>query len=82
MHILQPYKWAQFGGGHGGHKMPCPPTFFSSGFVFGEVPKIKVMFVMSCVKLNGRSHTAKLMLTLETMGVGREGRGGALPLGF
>jgi len=57
----------------GGHKMPCPPTFFSIGFVFGEVPKIKVMFVTSCVKLNVRSHTAKLMLTLETMGVGRGG---------
>ena len=53
--------------------MPCPPTFFSIGLVFGEVPKIKVMFVMSCVKLNGKSHTAKLMLTLETMGVGRGG---------
>jgi len=28
----------------GGHNMPCPPTFFSLGFVFGEVSKIKVMF--------------------------------------
>jgi len=46
---------AQFGGGHGGrvpstfsneggHNMPCPPTFFSLGFVFGKVLKIKVMF--------------------------------------
>ena len=93
MHILQPYTWAQFGGGHGrvpplfqtegGHKMPCPPTFFSIGFVFGEVPKIKVMFVTSCVKLNVRSHTGKLMLTLETMGVGKGGgRGEALPSWF
>jgi len=31
------------------------------------------MFVTSCVKLNVRSHTAKLMLKLETMGVGRGG---------
>ena len=30
--------------------MPCPPHFFSLGFVFGEVSKIKVMFVMFCVK--------------------------------
>jgi len=29
----------------GGHNMPCPPTFLSLGFVFGEVSKIKVMFV-------------------------------------
>jgi len=29
----------------GGHNMPCPPTFFSFGFVFGEVSKIKVMLV-------------------------------------
>jgi len=34
----------------GGHNMPCPPTFFSLGFVFGEVSKIKFMFVMFCVK--------------------------------
>ena len=46
----------------GGHNMPCLPTFFSTGFVFGEIPNIKVMFVTSCVKLNGRSHMAKLML--------------------
>jgi len=26
------------------------PHFFSSGFVFGEVPKIKVTFVTFCVK--------------------------------
>ena len=50
----------------GGHNMPCPPTFFSLGFVFGEVSKIKVMFVAFCVKsfqmLDGRPHTAKLIL--------------------
>ena len=34
----------------GGHIMPCPPTVFSLGFVFGEVSKIKVMFVTFCVK--------------------------------
>ena len=34
----------------GGHNMLCPPTFFSLGFVFGEVSKIKVMFVTFCVK--------------------------------
>jgi len=34
----------------GGHNMPCPPTFFSLGSVFGEVSKIKVMFVTFCVK--------------------------------
>jgi len=34
----------------GGYNMPCPPTFFSLGFVFGEVSKIKVMFVTFCVK--------------------------------
>ena len=33
-----------------GHNMPCPPTFFSLGFVFAEVPQIKVMFVTFCVK--------------------------------
>jgi len=27
-----------------------PPTFFKLGFVFGEVSKIKVMFVTFCVK--------------------------------
>jgi len=27
-----------------------PPTFFSLGFVFGEISKIKVMFVTFCVK--------------------------------
>jgi len=53
------HAWAQFGGGHGrrvpplfrvgGHNMPCPPTFFSLGFVFGGDSKIK-MFVMFCVK--------------------------------
>jgi len=52
--------WAQFGGGHGGrfphffrrgeHNMPCPPTYFSLGFVIGEVSKIKVMFVTFYVK--------------------------------
>jgi len=53
--------WAQFGGGRGermsphffrrgGHNMQCPPTFFSLGFVFGEVSKIKVIFVTFCVK--------------------------------
>jgi len=34
----------------GGHNMPYPPTFFSLGFVFGEVAKINVMFVTFCVK--------------------------------
>ena len=34
----------------GGHNMPCPPTFFSLGFVFGEISKIEVMFVTFCVK--------------------------------
>jgi len=52
--------WAQFGGGHGrrvpplfrrgGHNMPCPHTFFSLVFVFGEVSTIKVTFVTFCVK--------------------------------
>jgi len=51
--------WAQFAGGHGGsaphffrrrgQNMLCPPTFFSSGFVCGELSKIKVMFVTFCV---------------------------------
>jgi len=55
---MQP-AWAQFGGGHGGsvpltfsgggYNMPCPHHFFSSGFVFGEVPKIKVTFATFCV---------------------------------
>jgi len=34
----------------GGIICHVPPTFFSLGFVFGEVSKIKVMFVMFCVK--------------------------------
>ena len=34
----------------GGYNMPCPPTFFSLGFAFGEVSKIKVMFVTFCAK--------------------------------
>jgi len=34
----------------GGHNMPCPPHIFSLGFVFGEVSKLKVMFVTFCVK--------------------------------
>ena len=40
-------SWAQFGGGHGGCVLP---TFFSLGFIFGEVSKIKVMFVTFCLK--------------------------------
>ena len=69
------------------------PHFFRQGDIRCHVPplflywfcnwrgsKKTVMFVTSCVKLNVRSHTAKLMLKLETMGVGRGGgRGGALP---
>jgi len=31
--------------------MPLPPTFFSSGCVFGEVSKMKVMFITFCVKV-------------------------------
>jgi len=52
--------WAQFGGGHGGRvptfpgggNVIChvPPTFFSLGYVCGEVSKIKVMLVTFCVK--------------------------------
>ena len=52
--------WAQFGGGHGDVSphffkrgdIICHvhPTFFSLGFVFGEVSKITVMFVTFCVK--------------------------------
>jgi len=34
----------------GGYDMPCPPTFFSLGFVFGEISKIKVVFVTNCGK--------------------------------
>jgi len=56
-----PFKtWTQFGGWHGGrgphffrlvvYNMPCPPTFSSLGFVFGEVSKTKLMFVTFCVK--------------------------------
>jgi len=54
--ILVQQPWAQFGGGGtwppqtGGHNMPCPPTFFSLAFAFGEVSKIRVMFVTFCVK--------------------------------
>jgi len=43
--------WGQFGGGHGGrvpqlfqkggYNIPCPPTSFYLGFVFGEVSKNK-----------------------------------------
>ena len=50
--VQQYLAWAQLGGGHvphffrrGGHNMLCPPTFFSLGFVFGEVTKIKMTFV-------------------------------------
>jgi len=46
--------------------MPCPPTFFSLGFVFGEVSKIKVIVChVLCEELfmlDGRPHIAKLML--------------------
>jgi len=50
--------WVQFGGGRvpptfsDGGDIVChvPPTFFSLGFVVGEVSKIKVMFVTFCVK--------------------------------
>jgi len=34
----------------GGYNVPCHPTFFSLGFVFGEVSKIKVLFVTFFVK--------------------------------
>jgi len=30
--------------------MLCPPTFFTLGFVFGEVAKIKMTFVMFHVR--------------------------------
>jgi len=76
-HISVIHAWAQFGGGHRGrvpplfqtgvHNMPCPPTFFSLGFVVGKVLKIKVMFtrfVEEVFKLDGRPHRAKLMLKL------------------
>jgi len=53
-------SWAPFGRGHGGRVLPtfsgggynmlCALTFFSLGFVFGEVSKIKVMFVTFYVK--------------------------------
>ena len=33
-----------------GYIMPCSPTIFSLGFVFGEVSKIRVTFVTFCVK--------------------------------
>jgi len=56
--LTQP--WAQLCGGDGGrvpplfqtggHNIPCPPTFFSLGFVIGEVSKVKVMFVTFYVK--------------------------------
>jgi len=32
----------------GGHNVPCLPTFLSLGFVFGEVSKLKMMFVTFC----------------------------------
>jgi len=56
----------------GGQDMPCAPTFFSLGFVFGEVSKRKVMFVMFCVidelfMLDGRPHIAMLMLKQSLM---------------
>jgi len=54
------FAWAQFWGGHGGRVRPTfsdggtqyamSPHFFSLGIVFGEVSKIKVMFVTFCVK--------------------------------
>jgi len=54
------FAWAQVGGGHGGRVRPTfsdggtqyamSPHFFSLGIVFGEVSKIKVMFVTFCVK--------------------------------
>jgi len=34
----------------GGYNMPYPPHFFSSGFIFGEVPKIQVTFDTFCVE--------------------------------
>jgi len=55
------HPWAQFGGGHG-RRVPLTfsdrgniichvlPTCFCLGFVFGEVSKIKVMFVTFCEK--------------------------------
>jgi len=33
-----------------GYDVSCLPTFFSLGFVFGEVSKLKVTFVTFCVK--------------------------------
>jgi len=32
-----------------GYNMPCPTTFFFSGFVFGGISKTKVNFVTFCV---------------------------------
>jgi len=47
-----------------GNNMPCPPTFLSLGFVFGEVSKLKVSFVTFYVKSFSCSmlHIAKLVL--------------------
>jgi len=34
-----------------GHNMPCTPHIFLLGFVFGEVAKLNVTFVMFCVEI-------------------------------
>jgi len=64
--------WAQFGGEHplcqtgGDIKCLVLPLSFSLGFAFGEVSKIKVIFVTFCMKsffmLDCRPYVAKLML--------------------
>ena len=65
------WPWAQFGGRcipplfqTVGYNTPCPPTFFFSRFVFGEVSKIKVTLVTFCVKTFSCSmvHIAELMM--------------------
>ena len=48
----------------GGYNMPCSPTFFSLGFVFEEVSKIKICQILceEVFMLGGRLHIAKFML--------------------
>jgi len=52
----------------GGHNMSSPPTFFALGFVFGEVSKIKVMFVtFLCEELsNVRREATHSQVDVET----------------
>jgi len=61
---IDPNTWVQFGGGHGGHNMLCPPPLFSLFIWRGFKNKSDVCHVLceELFMLDGRPHIVKVML--------------------